>query len=91
MWKPTLLILSAALTLSACATGTPPMPATASRYLGNADTDCPPLPSARSGKLADLVKNHKEVTDLYHECKARHREALKRANLSNPASGEKAP
>lgn len=83
MWKPILVILSAALTLTACASGTQPMPVT-TIYLGNADTDCPPLPSAKSGQVAALAKNHKAVTDLYHECKAHYRTALKRAKLNNP-------
>ena len=88
MWKPTLLILSVALMLTACASGTPPMPVT-TIYLGNADTDCPPLPSAKSGDLATLAKNHKQTTDQYHDCKARYREALMRYN--NQRSNHETP
>ena len=78
MWKPIPLILSVAWMLSGCLTGTQVMPASRPIYLGNADTDCPPLPSAKTGKLSDLAKNHKAVTDLYHLCKDRYRTALER-------------
>ena len=89
MWKPTLLILSVASMLTGCAFGTPPMPVMGPIYLGNADTDCPPLPSVNSGKLSDLVKNHKQVTDFYHDCKEQYRQVLQRADLSNPRSKTK--
>ena len=85
MWRRTLLILTAALMLPACATGTLATPAMTLPYLGNPDTDCPPLPLATSGDLAELARNHKMSTDQYHQCKAAYQSALQRLKVREPA------
>lgn len=84
MYKRIPLILIAASTLTGCTFGTPPMPATTAIYLGNVDTDCPPIPSAKTGRLPDLVKNHKQALDLHHKCRDAYRTALERSKLNNP-------
>lgn len=70
----TLLILSAASMLTACASGTQPMPAIPWTAPANTMRECPDLPQAEDGSLATLARNHKEVTDLYHECRDLNRD-----------------
>lgn len=70
----TLLILSAALMLTACATGTQPTPALSWTAPANVMRDCPDLPLAKAGNLAVLIRNHKEVATLYYECQDLNRD-----------------
>ena len=68
--KPWLLI--AALTLTACASGAPPMP-TPTLNPPQADmADCPPLEQPASGKTQDLLANHVATAREYHLCRAHH-------------------
>lgn len=64
----TLLILSVASMLTACASGTQPTPAISWTAPANTMRECPDLPQAEDGRLATLFRNHKEVADLYYEC-----------------------
>lgn len=66
----TLLICAAALMLSACAGGTPPIEAMPWTAPANVMRDCPDLPEAKDGSLATLFRNHKAVAELYQDCKA---------------------
>ena len=66
--KP-LLILIAALMLTACASGTPPTPAQPRPCSASLTTPCPVPPPARSGRLADLLSNHIESMELYAQCR----------------------
>ncbi len=65
-------ILLAALTLTACASGTQPTPAISRTPQANLMAECPDVPSASSGKLPDLDANHKAAMRSYHDCKDRH-------------------
>jgi hypothetical protein len=33
---------------------------------------CPTLPMATSGKLVDLINNHIDVAERYHDCASTH-------------------
>ena len=64
-----LLPLIAALMLTACACGTPPTPAKPRPCAASLTTVCPAPPSAKSGRLADLLDNHIEAMELYSQCR----------------------
>ena len=69
------MILLAALSLSACAThGTRPTPELSlhPQLPPNATLPCADLPVVSEGAgLQEFVINHVEVAGLYHECKAK--------------------
>lgn len=72
MWRHTLIGASAWM-LTACASGTQPMPALPRLLPAEYAQECPELPPARSGSDMDLLMNHTEVAELYHICRERHR------------------
>lgn len=77
MWRKRLPLLSAALMLTACATGTPPTVVAPTLTLKPVVPEaltlrCDPLPKAEDGKLGTLLKNHVETARLYHLCAQRH-------------------
>lgn len=74
MLPRTLLICTAALMLTACAGGTPPIKAIPWEAPANVMRDCPDLPVAEDGRLATLYRNHQEVAQLYQECRALNRD-----------------
>lgn len=63
-----LLPLIAALMLMGCASGTPPTLAQPRQCAASLTAPCPEAPPARSGNLDDLVRNHIEAMELYHQC-----------------------
>jgi len=72
MPKTILSLLTADLTLTACASGTPPTQ-TPSLFPPESEMQlCPALPMPQSGALTDLLTNHIAVTKAYHQCKDRH-------------------
>lgn len=74
MSKPMLALLTSALILTGCASGGPPMPDLPKRLPPpNLTTDCPDLPQPRSARGADLLDNHVQTAELYHECRERQR------------------
>lgn len=80
-----LLILIAASTLTGCASGTVQTPVMPWIPPANVMLDCPDLPLAQDGKLATLLSNHKEVSDLYHQCQALNQ--AKKELIERHASG----
>ena len=66
--------LIAALMLTGCASGPPPMPGgwTVPSPPAALVQLCPALPAPESGRLSDLLANHVEVAGQYHACQARH-------------------
>lgn len=71
MRKHILLLLIAASTLTACASGarliaTPPPKLFPPASL---TANCPDLPQPSSGKTQDLLSNHVQVTEIYHLCR----------------------
>lgn len=72
-----LLICAAALMLSACAGGTPPIEAIPWTAPANVMRECPDLPLAKDGRLASLFRNHKDVAALYQECQGLNRDKAK--------------
>lgn len=76
MYKHTLLLLTAALTLSACASGAPPtptpIPKPALKPAAKLTQKCPELPQPKTGLTQDLLVNHVQVAKLYHKCQENH-------------------
>lgn len=66
------LLLIAALTLTACASGAPPMPIPTLNPPAADMTDCPPLEQPASGRTQDLLANHVATAKEYHLCRAHH-------------------
>lgn len=71
MRKHILLLLIAASTLTACASGarptaTPPPKLTVPASL---TADCADLPQPTSGKTQDLLDNHVQVARIFHLCR----------------------
>ena len=65
-------LLASASMLTGCASGWLPM--SAPRQPPPAlTTACPDLPPPRSARGADLLDNHVQVAELYHECREKHR------------------
>lgn len=73
MRKPMLPILTAVLTIAACASGPQP---TKEPELPASQTDMQTcleeLPVPLSGAMTDLLNNHIAVAKAYHQCKDRH-------------------
>lgn len=76
MLPRTLLICAVALMLSACAGGTPPIKAIPWTAPANVMRACPDLPLTQDGSLAALFRNHKDVAQLYQECKALNQDKM---------------
>ena len=67
-----LALLTSASILTGCASGgLPTMPARQPSPV--LTTPCPDLPPPRSARGADLLDNHVQVAERYHECRERHR------------------
>lgn len=66
------LAASAALTLTACASGGPRTMAPTLAPPAARMAPCPPLPQPASGSLTDLLANHVAVAKVYHQCRDRH-------------------
>lgn len=67
-----MLLFSAALILTACASGAPRTPAP---MLTPPETDmqpCQALQQPVSGQINDLLSNHIAVAKAYHQCRDRH-------------------
>lgn len=71
MQRTILPLLIAALTLTACASGPPPMPTPALTPPQSEMEPCPELPAPQSGEMTDLLANHILVAKAYHECRDR--------------------
>ena len=79
-----ILLLTAALMLSACASGMPPTTVEPRPCSASLTTDCPYPPPAKSGKVQDLLDNHIEAMELYSQC----RDQLKKlAECANSEAG----
>lgn len=78
------MILIVVLTLTACASGTPPIAVTPRSCSASLTTDCPAPPPARSGKLLDLLDNHIEAMELYAQCRD---QLTKLAECANSEAG----
>lgn len=72
MRKPNPLPMIAALMMSACASGAPPMPTPTLNPPVADMTDCPPLEQPASGRMQDLLANHVATAQEYHLCRAHH-------------------
>lgn len=64
-----LLLVTAALMLTACASGMPPTIAQPRPCAPALTATCPAPPPARSGRLQDLLDNHIEAMELYSQCR----------------------
>ena len=65
-------MLASVSILTGCASGwLPTMPARQPPPV--LTTPCPDLPQPRSARGADLLDNHVQVAERYHECRERHR------------------
>jgi hypothetical protein len=62
----------AALMLTACASGAPPMQIPTLDPQASDLALCPALPMPQSGAMTDLLDNHIAVAKAYHQCKDRH-------------------
>lgn len=67
-----ILLLSAALILTACASGVMRTPAPILTPPEEDMRPCPPLPLPTSPQINDLLTNHIEVAKAYHRCRDRH-------------------
>ena len=84
MRKPTLLILIAALTLTACAFGTRPTEVLTLQPPQSDLQMCPDeLPVPLTGAMTDLLSNHIAVAKAYHQCKDRHNGLVKWLEKTN--------
>ena len=76
----TLMLLSAALVLSACASGKRPMPEVIMAQAVPAPVSLTvkpaPLPQPQSGQLPELEANHREVAKAYHQLANRYCQLL---------------
>ena len=72
MPKTILLLMTAALMLTACASGAPPMQIPTLYPPASEMQRCPVLPMPQSSAMTDLLTNHIAVTRAYHQCKDRH-------------------
>ena len=73
MSKP-MLLLATALMLTGCASGGMPMPDVSKRHPPpNLTTPCEDLPAPRSARGPDLLDNHVQTAELYHDCQERQR------------------
>lgn len=88
------LLLPATLILTACGCGTMPtaaplrpnpaatvLPQPVQRVDPSLLAECPPLPAAANGQWATLMRNHQQVTTLYHECAARQADLARAVRL----------
>ncbi len=65
--------LIATCMMTGCASGTPPTPTPLPpMYPASLLVKCPTLPMATSGKLVDLINNHIDVAERYHDCASTH-------------------
>lgn len=67
------MMVTAALILTACASGVPRTTALTLKPPEADKAECPPLPQPTSGSLADLLANHVTVAKAYHQCRDRHK------------------
>lgn len=67
------LLLIAALTLTACASGAPRTMAPTLTPPEADKVECPPLPQPASASMTDLLTNHVAVAKQYHQCRDRHK------------------
>lgn len=72
MPRTILLPLIAALTLTACASGTQPMQTPTLSPPESEMQQCEALPPPQSGMMQDLLANHIAVAKAYHQCRDRH-------------------
>lgn len=71
-----MLLTVTALTLTACASGRPPMPVPSPILFPPASLTeaCPPLPQPATGKAQAVLENHVETARLYHQCRNRQQD-----------------
>ncbi len=74
------VLLAASWLLTACSSGTMPMPVLPAPCPPNLTTDCPLPPPARSGRLTDLLDNHIEAMELYAQCRSQLHQLARCAN-----------
>ncbi len=77
MWKAILTSAIASWMLTACASGTTPMPAYTVPVSANLKAPPVELPPATSGSLPDLWQNHSEVAEIYHDLADRYRRLVR--------------
>lgn len=81
-WLLALICASFALAMTSCATGSKatrdaaakvnaPPPPPPPNLQANQRTPCPALPVPISDAMPDLLENHDQVTELYHDCSDR--------------------
>ncbi len=87
MSKRTLIAALVALTMTACASGTPPMPVIYTPVSASFKTPPQPLPAATSGSLADLWANHLAVAELYHDLADRFRRLVREVEIREKLMG----
>ena len=82
-------IAIAALTLTACASGPPPIEATARIPTPPPvlSADCGALAEPTGPTLGDLLRDHVAVARQYHECRARHRRLAEWARSLTESDG----
>ena len=72
MSKITLLLLSAALILTGCASTTP-APEILRLPPASLTAPCPDLPPAKDGKLSTILLNSLDRAELYYDCQAKQK------------------
>lgn len=72
MHKRILWLLTATLTLTACASGSQPTTTPRLTPPQSAMQACPALLPPMSGQMTDLLANHLAVAQAYHQCRDRH-------------------
>ena len=72
MHRSILPLLIAALTLTACASGTQPTQTPSLTPPQSEMQPCGALPAPSTGAMTDLLTNHILVAKAYHQCRDRH-------------------
>ena len=67
-----LVLLSAVSIMTGCGFGSQPIKVAKPILPASMAQGCETLPLPISGKLKDLLQNHVETMEVYHECAARH-------------------
>lgn len=85
--KSLLIVLSAALGLTACASSTKPVATTVPLPMlpSNLMADCPQLPKIETDKLPDLAGHLLLTSHAYSDCAARHHLLVKRVKAREEA------
>ena len=83
MCKP-MLAVACALTMTGCASTTPPIVESSPPALPQSKTpqrlleECPDWPEAYNGSRAEILENHVSAAKAYHACRERQRELAER-------------